>query len=446
MSETRLFHGGRVHALDGVTAPGEAVVVRAGRVVGVGSNADMRALAGTGAEPVDLRGATVLPGLVDTHPHMLHFGAFAYPLADLSDARDHADIVARLRAKASSTAAGQWVMGTPVGEAHYFLRRSYRDLSEGVLPDRHVLDRASSEHPVFLQAWAPVIPNVCAFNSAALAQLGITRDTPDRVANVWIEKDDRGEPTGILRGSVNNYYNNDPFMDEILRQIPMLDPAAVLPGTVQAMRDYNRLGVTTVYEGHAMGLPEIGAYQALRQDGQLSLRVLTALEAESYGLPWTHALSMEEFRANLEQGGAMRSSGDDLLRHDGVTLSRGGPCWPGFLRMHEPYRGPYGELTRGHTFVDEDKERVAIDYCAGAGVRLNFIGAGDRDHDEFLANAEARERQQRGCARGWILQHAFFVSEAQARRYAALGMAVTTSLSFSWAKGDMFGERLGRHV
>lgn len=58
---------------------------------------------------------------------------------------------------------------------------------------------------MFIQVWAPVIPNVCALNGLALERLRITRDTPKQVEHVWIEKDARGEPTGILRGAVNNY-------------------------------------------------------------------------------------------------------------------------------------------------------------------------------------------------------------------------------------------------
>lgn len=439
---TTLYRGGRVLPMDG-NGPGTALLVRDGRIVAAGAADDLESAAGPRAERVDLRGAMVLPGLIDTHPHLLHFGAFSAPLVDLADARDHADVVARLAAKAAGTPAGEWVMATPVGEPHYFLRRSWRDLAEGELPDRHVLDGATTRHPVFVQAWAPVIPNVCVFNSAALAALGIDRTTPDRVANVWIEKDGRGEPTGRLRGSVNNYYTEDPFMNDLLRQIPMLQPQHILAGTKRAMAQYNRLGVTTVYEGHAMGEGEIGAWQMLRAEEALTVRVLTSLEAESYGLPWTPALSDAEFDANLARARAMETTGDDWLRHRGVTLSRGGPCWPGFLRMHTPYMGPYGETTRGRTFVSEAKERRAVTFCAETGLRLNFIGAGDRDHDEFLANAETLAS---GRTRGWVLQHAYLVTAEQARRYAALGMDVTTSLSFSWGKGDLFAERVGRHV
>jgi hypothetical protein len=443
---TTVYVGGRVRPCDGTIASAEALVERDGRVIAVGGRHDMERIAGANAERIDVRGATILPGLVDTHPHVLHFGVFSYPLVDLADARSHDDIVQRVRARAATTPAGEWIMATPVGEPHYFVRRSWKDLAERRLPDRGVLDRATTDHPVFIQAWAPVLPNVCALNSHGLERLRIGRETPDRVEHVWIEKDAAGEPTGILHGSVNNYYTNDPYMNALLREVPLLQPDAVLPATRQAMAAYNRLGVTTVYEGHAMGQAEIGAYRALRADGELTLRVLTTLEAESYGLPWTQPLSMAEFRENLEAALAMTDTGDDLLRHRGVTLSRGGPCWPGFLRMYEAYRGPYGDPTTGVTFVGEDKEQEALDFCAERGLRLNFIGAGYRDHDEFLDRAESVARRVPGAGRGWILQHVFFLTERAARRYAALGFDVTTSLSFTWGKGDMFVERVGEHV
>lgn len=443
--ETLLYVGGIVRALDGGPAH-EAIVVRGGRVAGVGPLDEMRTLAGARAREVELEGATLMPGLIDTHPHLLHFGALSFPLVDLSDARDHADIVERIRKRAAQIPPGEWVMTTPVGEPHYFLRRSFRDLAEGELPRRSVLDRATLDHPVFIQAWAPVTPNVCAFNTPGLAAVGITRETPDRVHDVWIEKDAHGEPTGRLHGSVTNYYSNDPFMNALLAKLPLLQPSALVEGTLAAVREYHRLGVTAVYEGHAMGAGEVGVYRHLRERDALRIRVLTALEAESYGLPWTSSLSRAEFRANLELARDTVESGDAWLRCNGVTLSRGGPCWPGLLRMNAPYRGPYGEPTRGVTFVSAEKQEAAARFCAKHGMRLNFIGAGDRDHDEFLDCLDGVLAERPGAARGWILQHAYLVNETQARRYAAAGFDVTTSLSFSWGKGDLMGERIGPHV
>jgi predicted amidohydrolase YtcJ len=441
-----LIKGGRVLVLDGKTPAAEAIVLRGGRVAGVGSLDAMRILAGSAAEHMDVRGCTVMPGLVDTHPHLLHFGVMSYPLADLADATNHADIVERIRECAAERRPGQWVMATPVGEPHYFLRRSYRDLEEAELPDRHVLDRATSDHPVMVQAWAPVIPNVCALNSPGLAAVGISRETPDRVENVWVEKDRRGEPTGILRGSVNIYYTNDPFMDSLLKDLPLLDPDAAFPGTKKAMNEYNRMGVTTVYEGHAMSPLEIGVYRALRAEGALTVRVLMALESEICGTPWARPLTDEEFDSNLELALSLTDVCDDLCRCNGVTVSRGGPCWPGFLRMHETYRGPYGEPTRGFTFVSGEKEARAIEYCATHGLRLNYLGGGYRDHDEFLDRAEAILERHPKARRDWLLQHVYLIKAEQARRYAALGFQATTSMSFSWAKGDLLAERIGEHV
>jgi hypothetical protein len=441
-----LIKGGPVLVLDGKTPPQEAIVLRNGRVAAVGTTEAMRIVAGPGAEPLDVRGCTVMPGLVDTHPHLLHFGVISYPLADLSEAKNHGDIVERIRKKAAERDPGKWVFATPVGEPHYFLRRSYRDLEEGRLPDRHMLDQATTNHPVMIQAWAPVIPNVCALNTAGLAALGITRDTPDRVENVWIEKDRQGQPTGILRGSVNIYYTNDRFMDSLLRDLPLLDPDAAFPGTRQAMAEYNRMGVTTVYEGHSMSPLEMEIYRMLRAEGALTVRVLMALESEVYGVPWAQPLSDREFDNNLELALSMTDLSDDLCRCNGVTVSRGGPCWPGFIRMHENYQGPYGEPTRGFTFVSGEKEARAIEYCAAHGLRLNYLGAGYRDHDEFLDRAEAILERHPKAERDWILQHVYLIKEEQARRYAALGFQVTTSMSFSWAKGELFAERMGEHV
>jgi hypothetical protein len=432
--------------MDDATTAATALVVRGGRVVATGNDADMRAVAGAGASVVDLAGATVLPGLVDTHPHLFHFSLIEYPLVKLWDATSHDDIVERIRERAASTPAGQWIITTPVGEPHYFLRRSWRDLAEHVLPDRHVLDRAAPYHPVWLQAWGPTTPNVCVFNSAALASLGIDCSSPNRQSNVWIEKDTHGDPTGRLSGPVNTYYTGDPYMDELLRKLPPLDPTVAFPATLDGIAHYHRLGVTTIYEAHAMGAAEISVFQALHQMGQLRMRVMTTLEAENYALPWQTSIPDEEFVTNLALARDMTSLDDDLLRHNGVTLSRGGPLGPGFLRMHEPYIGPHGELTRGREFVAPERERTALEYCAAHDLRLNFIGAGYADHDHFLTNAEALAARVPIRNRRWVLQHNYLCTEEHARRYAALGFVVTTSMSFSCGKGDLFERRIGRHV
>lgn len=435
----------KVITCDAAGTVASALAIDDGRIVAVGVDGSVRSRAGVGASIIDLEGATVLPGLIDTHPHLMHFGALSEPLVDLADARTHDDIVERIAERARDVPVGQWIMTTPVGEPHYFLRGSYRDLAEGDLPDRTLLDRAAPDHPVFIQAWAPVTPNACAFNTAGLRRLGITRATPDHVDNVHIEKDNSGEPTGRLRGSVTIYYCDSPFMNELLRQLPIVQLDGVVAGTERAMRSYNRMGVTTVYEGHAMGFEQIEVYRWLRQEDRLSVRVLCAPEVEPYGTPWSpEPLDVAEFRRRLDRARDLVDRSDPWFRVDGATIGRGGPCWPGFLLMREPYRGPYGEATTGRSFVSPEKLELAIRYCHEHGVRLNIVTAGVAEHDDYLDMLEALDQAPlHADGRAWIAQHLYFVEPAQARRFAALGFDVTTSLSFLWGKGEMVRERLG---
>jgi predicted amidohydrolase YtcJ len=443
-----VFTNANVVTCDGAGRLARALAVEAGRILAVGDEESVAAQAPDGARRVDLDGATVLPGFIDTHPHLMHFGALAEPLVDLTDARSYEDIVARIAKRAADTPPGEWIMTTPVGEPHYFIRRSFRDLAEGELPDRAVLDRAAPDHPVLIQAWAPVTPNVCAMNSPALRRLGIDADLPDVMDHVWIEKDAAGEPTGRLRGSVTNYYNDSPFFNGLLRQLPVLQPDAVVPGTERAMRSFNGMGVTTVYEAHLMPFTLIELYRWMRAEGRLTVRVQCAPEAEPFGTPWTEGpLELDEYGQRLAQARALVDRSDDLFRIDGVTVSRYVPCWPGLTLMREPYLGPYGELTTGRSFVGPEKIEQAIRYCHERGLRLNLVTAGTGENDTHLAQLEALGQAPLAAdGRAWLLQNFYFAEPEQLRRYAALGFDVTTSMSFSWGKGEMIRERLGEHL
>lgn len=450
---TWLLHGGAVHPLGDDHATHEAILLRGGRVVASGDRAELRRAAPAGVREIDLHGRTVMPGLIDIHPHMMQQAAQTAPLVDLTDAVDHADIVARIAERAKVTPPGEWIITTPVGEPFYFLRRSYRDLAERMLPDRRVLDRATTEHPVLIQAWAPVTPNICAFNTAGLRRVGITDFIPDRVCDVWIDKEagpqGGGSVTGILRGSVNQIYNFDPFWTQILSKIPLMaaDPAAV---TRNAMARYNALGVTTVYEPHNMNPAFLNGYRALRAEGALTTRVAISMEVENCARPPLQPLSMGEFIQSMERGRQTLQEDDDLLRVCGLTLAAsGGPCWPGHMQMPEPYDDPYGRPTKGTPFISSEKIEAFARFCLDHDIRANFLAAGFTDHDtilDVLDTPDIAPRMPRGPGRSWIVQHVPVITEPQARRYQRLGFDVTTCPGFAWAKGEMYGERIGRHI
>ncbi|OBJ43434.1 hypothetical protein A5630_18950 [Mycolicibacterium mucogenicum] len=444
MSRTTLIRSSKILTFDETVPVAEAVLIEDGVIREVGAFAE---LAQGDVQIMDAGDAVVMPGLIDTHPHVMHFGALRGGLVDLSDAVDHADIVERIRARAAETPAGEWIFCTPVGEAHYFIRRSWRDLAERRLPDRHVLDRATSAHPVLIQAWAPRTPNIVAFNSAGLRAVGLTDFIPDQVCDVEIDKDEDGRLTGILRGPVNNYYTYDPFWGQILLKLPPLNPAHAIPGVVEEMARFSANGVTTLYEGHAMEPVHLAGYQQLRAAGMLTMRVQATHDVESAIFYPFDPLSLADFEERLNSLAPPSSDlSDDLFRVAGMTISPGGPCFAGHFAMHESYSDPFGRPTKGNRFVSLEKEESFVRFCAQHGIRANICVGSYREHDDFLEIAERVVRDHDFRDKAWILQHAITISPDHVRRYKALGFQVTTSVGFAWGKGAMYDERMGRHI
>ena len=394
-------------------------------------------------------GATVLPGLVDTHPHVMHFGIFAEPLVDLEDAVDHADIVARIAAKAAETPAGEWVMTTPVGEPHYFIRRSWRDLAEGRLPGREVLDRATSEHPVMIQAWAPTTPNVLALNSQG--PRGARHRRRDAGA---------GRP-GDDRAGRRRRPDRDPLRagQQLLLQRAVrrgADGAGPAPRPGRDRARHRAVDAPLQRDGRDLRLR--GPRDGLPADRRLPVaaRRGEALAAGALlpgGPALRAALGHRPRRRRVRGapragGGDGRALDDDLLRVDGVTIGRGGPCGPGLLLMRDPYRGPFGEETTGVSFVAEERAEAAMRFAHERGLRLNIVTAGTAEHDAYFDALEplATEAPLAADGRAWLLQHLYFFEPEHARRAAALGLDVTTSMSFSWGKGELARERIGEDM
>ncbi|MEV0671597.1 amidohydrolase family protein [Mycobacterium sp. NPDC050441] len=446
MSRT-IIRAAKILTFDEARPSAEAVLIEDGVILDVGSFEALSESAGPDVQIMDAGGAVVMPGLIDTHPHVMHFGALRGGLVDLSDAVDHADIVVRIRARAAETPPGEWIICTPVGEAHYFIRRSWRDLAERRLPDRHTLDLATTDHPVLIQAWAPRTPNIVAFNSAGLRAVGLSDFIPDQVCDVELDKDEAGRLTGILRGPVNNYYTYDPFWGQILLKLPPLNPEHAVPGVLDEMARFSARGVTALYEGHAMEPIHLQMYQHLRAAGLLTMRVQATFDVESVIFYPFEPLSLPDFDERLKSLAPQSSdTADDMFRIAGMTISPGGPCFAGHFAMHETYADPFGRPTKGNRFVSLEKEESFVRFCAENGIRANICIGSYREHDDFLEIAERVVAEHDFRDKNWILQHAITISPDHVRRYKALGFQITTSVGFAWGKGAMYDERIGRHV
>jgi predicted amidohydrolase YtcJ len=436
-----LLHNAKIYCFDEHDSTADSILIQAGRIAAIGRHSDLIGLTCGATETWDLRGATVLPGLIDTHPHLLHFAARQAPLVDISDAVSHDDIVRRIAARAQTTAAGDWIMTTPVGEAWYFIRRSYRDLSEGELPTRQALDRATDQHPVVIMAWEPNIPNTVAFNSMALTRLGVTRELPNQVSGVIIEKDEQGEPTGRLHGAVNGVFSNDAFAYELWRKVPVSNFDLVLPATRRAIATHHRLGVTAIYENHFMQRRQIDVYRRLRNAGDLPMRVVAAQEADFLGSAWAQAREDDDFVRALEAVANSVEQTDNLFRVNGISVMWDGGVYPGQMMMRDAYFGPNGEETRGWFMMDPKKIEIVMRFCAERRIRLNTLCVGTQAHEENLSMLERLAQTHDIRSLRWILVHSPFIEAEQVERYCALNFDVTTTMTYLFGMGDLFRKR-----
>lgn len=246
-----IVHSGKIVTVDSRFSIAEALAIRGDRIAAVGTNAEVRRLAGSTTCEIDLRGATVLPGLIDSHVHPVAAAMheFDHPLPEMDTI---ADVLAYVAARARVLPEGEWIALRQV-----FITR----LRDQRYPTRRELDQAAPRHPV-LFATGPD----ASVNSLALTLSGIDRETRITDGGTGsIERDPQtGEPTGILRSCT---------------RIVKMKSSAMAPTRAEELvrlksllADYNSVGLTSVTDKDASD-SEIELFRQLKEAGELTCRV-----------------------------------------------------------------------------------------------------------------------------------------------------------------------------
>lgn len=281
---------GKVVTVDDRFTIQEAVAVRDGRILAVGTSAVVRALAGPRTRVVDLGGRTVIPGLIDVHMHFLRAGFRWRYEVRLDEARTVPDVLRLVQQRAAQRPPGEWIL--TFGGWHY------EQLQEGRAPTREELDRAAPNHPVMLRILLPhPSSHFAVLNTAGLKAAGITRDTAAPASGV-IEKDAAGEPTGVLRRAA----------------VPLVFPKLPRPmlqdkveGLKLVMRDFHAVGLTGVIEMVGGGVTDEDYKVLFESWRRKELTIRTALHI------YTHKLEdVQRWLAHLPVG-----FGDEWLKING---------------------------------------------------------------------------------------------------------------------------------
>jgi len=249
--------GGDVYTLDAARSWAEAVAVRDGRIVYVGSDLGARAYVGPKTRVVALGGRMVLPSFQDAHIHPVS-GGVELGQCNINDLATEGAILEKVRACAE-TETKTWIVGGGWPLPAFPDANPKKEALDKVVPDRPVVLSAADGH----SSWV---------NSKALELAGVTAATPDPV-NGRIERDDTGAPSGTLREAAQQ------LVDKL---VPEPTAAEHLEGLRRAVALLNGYGLTAVYEANAGGGPKgtsvtLATYHEAERQGLLSLRVRVSL-------------------------------------------------------------------------------------------------------------------------------------------------------------------------
>ena len=389
-----ILHNGRIVTVDGGFTIARAVAVRGDRFVAVGDDARIRLLASAKTRQIDLRGRTVIPGLMDGHLHNAGGG----PGVDLSSSRSVNELLAAVEARARASAAGAIIVSN--GDWHE------AQLKEKRLPHRRELDRVAPRNPVVLVRGG----HEFILNSAALERWGISRATASP-AGGEIGHDADGELNGELVDTARGLVKLPPP--------PKLTPE----GIAAQMRLLNSVGLTSVripgsFQFGGDILAPYRMFQELKAKGELTMRVNYLMRIFDFS-------SVEKVRATIASWNVRPDEGDEWLRIGGMKTLIDGGFEGGHMR--EPYAEPYG---RGGKFKGIQVVPIA-DYNAVVmelnrqGWRVATHAVGDAAVDQVLAAYEAADRERSIRDRRWTIEHLFFGRPDHYPRIRALGVVVS---------------------
>jgi predicted amidohydrolase YtcJ len=394
-----ILHHGKIVTVDKQFTIHQALAVRGGKILRVGGNEEILKTKGAQTQLVDLEGKTVLPGLIDSHVHpngacMIEFD---HPIPEMETI---ADVLAYIKSRAKVLSKGEWI------EVHQvFITR----LREQRYPTRRELDEAAPDNPVVFSTGPDA-----SLNTLALKMSGIDKDF--KVADGgpgYIEKDEHGEPTGILR-SCTRYVKSQPSG----RQPTDLDRSERL---LQLLKDYASVGLTTIGDRDAYPA-DIERYRKLRDNNKLLLRVAISHHIDTIG-------AIDKIVDNIHRVAEHPlTKGDDHLRIIGIKTYLDGGMLTGSAYMRRPWgvskiysiKDPE---YRGVLFIPKERLLPIVQTTLSFGLQFTAHSVGDGAVHTLIDVYEELARKMPIRAVRPCITHCNFMSAEAIRKMAELGVA-----------------------
>jgi predicted amidohydrolase YtcJ len=397
-----VFKNGNVYTVNEGQPRAQAIAVKAGRIIFVGSNADAKKYEGKQTRVVDLQGHTVVPGLTDSHNHLIGVGQREMTL-NLEGTTSLEDFLTKVKARVDRAKPGEWITGRGWIETFW---------KPPIFPTRQDLDRVAPDNPILLRR---ADGHGAVVNSAALKVAGIDRNSPNPFGGE-ISKDKTGEPNGMLLDSAQGL---------VTKHIPATTAADTEQAVLLGVKREIELGWCQVQDAGG-SYDEVALYKKLYEAGKIKLRIYKAV----YG-------PTKDSQRLLREGASVGAYDNRLTVRtikvvlDGALGSRG-------AALLEPYSDKPD--TSGFLTQKEEELLPMLEEALRQGIQVETHAIGDRAnrtildlYEKALAAVPLEQRKIREPR--WRVEHAQIVNPVDIPRFAKLG--VIPSMQPSHAIGDL---------
>lgn len=393
-----VLRNGAVYTVDAARSWAQAVAVKDGKIVFVGTDADLGDRIGAATQVVDLKGRMLMPGMQDAHIHPISGGIEA-SACDLNGKRSAEEYLAAIKAYADAHPEEPWILGGG------WLMSAF---GPGAMPAKELLDAVVSDRPVYLTS---TDGHTTWVNSKALEIAGITRETPDP-ADGRIDRDPKtGEAIGSLQEGAG---------DLVGRHVPPWSREKRIEGLRYSQKMLNAYGITAVQDA-SVREPDLEAYAALDAQGGLSLKAVVSQWWErDKGLEQISA--MEALRSKYTHG---------RVRATAVKMMQDGVMENYTAVMTEPYH-LHGSPT-GIPMIDPQLLKQAVAQLDAKGFQVHFHAIGDGAIRQCLDAVQSARETNGHSGQRHHLSHIQMINPVDLPRFRELGVIANFQPLWGWA-------------
>jgi len=385
-----IYHGGPILTMTADGDRAEALAVKDGRILAVGTLAELANRKGPGTHMVNLQGKCLMPGFFDPHSHIVmqsvKFSTVNLDPKPIGEAGSIADIQRILR---------EWIARKKITPGKWVIGWGYDDtgIEEQRHPNRDDLDAVSTEHPILLMH---ISSHLMTGNSKMLEEISITARSPDPEGGKIQRKSGSSEPNGVLE---------ELAMVLVLKKLPMPTPERAMEMLEEGMRFYARAGITTAQDC-ASGKGTLKLLEAMAEQGKLPIDVIAwPLYKGVDDGEFAAIVADREKRGRLRRGG-LKMTADGSIQGYTAFLSQPYHVQPGethptadkcvtdtaehiFVSTDTPsgggdHPGQPGELHRGYANMSQGEINKWLRRCDDAQVQTQVHTNGDAATDMLI--------------------------------------------------------------